>query len=88
MYWTDLAGRLEVALMDGTHRKVLLTSPCPAGLTIDYAANPKRLYWSDIKSHSIESATLYGKDRRVIRRFLGGKNNMLCLKISSLISLF
>jgi len=59
--------------MDGSGRKTLLNSPCPAGLAIDYPSRPRRLYWCDVKSHSIESATLDGKDRRVIRRFVGGE---------------
>ena len=71
MYWTDWSDqRIDYAFMDGSGRKTLVYSPCPAGITIDYPA--RRLYWTDVKSHSIETTTLDGKDRRIIKRFATG----------------
>lgn len=56
--------------MDGTGKKTLVQSPCPMGIAIDYPA--RRLYWTDIKSHTLETVTLDGGDRRVVKRFKGG----------------
>lgn len=70
MYWSDWSDqRIGVAFMDGSGKKTLVQSPCPMGLAIDYPA--RRLYWTDIKSHTLETVTLDGRDRRVVKRFKG-----------------
>ena len=68
MYWTDWgnAPRIEMAAMDGSSRKAIVTSGLvwPNGLTID--AGAKLLYWADAKLDKIEESDLTGGSRRVI----------------------
>lgn len=42
----------------------------PTGLAIDYPA--QRLYFTDMRSLTIESTTLEGKDRQIVKRFPPG----------------
>ena len=71
IFWSDLGlnARIETARMDGTWRRILIENDVlyPTGLAIDYPA--RRLYWADPKTGTIESTSLEGKDRVVIRRF-------------------
>ena len=69
MFWTD-AGTvplIESSWMDGSRRKVIVGErlETPSGLTIDYASG-HRIYWSDSKANSIESARTDGSDRVVV----------------------
>lgn len=74
MFWSDwgLKPRIEMAFMDGNERKILVDKNIlwPAGLAIDYPA--KRLYWTDPKALTIESITLFGKDRQKVHHFKQG----------------
>ena len=68
LYWTD-AGRhsLEVAEMDGSHRKVLLWTSMdqPRGLALSY--DKGLLFWSDWgKQARIEQADMDGRNRRIL----------------------
>jgi len=71
MFWSDLglSARIETARMDGASRRVLVDNDVlyPTGLAVDYPA--RRLYWADAKTGTIESVSLEGKERVVIRRF-------------------
>lgn len=76
MFWTDwgINARIEVANLDGSERKTLIHNGVywPAGIAIDYGA--KRIYWTDPKAATIETVTLEGKDRNVVRTFSHGKH--------------
>lgn len=51
--------------MDGTHRIIVVAKVGRAnGLTIDYVQ--RRLYWTELAQHVIESSDLMGKQRTVI----------------------
>lgn len=75
MFWSDwgINSRIEVARMDGTQRKTFVDTNVrwPTGLAIDYPA--RRLYWTDLKSHTIESIGLDGRERRLVKKFQAGK---------------
>lgn len=71
MFWSDLSlnARIESARMDGLSRRILVDTDIlyPTGLAIDYPA--RRLYWADPKSATIETVSLEGRDRVVVKRF-------------------
>ena len=52
--------------MDGKDRITIADKSLfwPNGLTIDYAGT--RLYWADAKHHVIESADLFGNNRKIV----------------------
>lgn len=68
VFWSDWGkqAKIEVAQMDGTKRKALVTERLiwPNGLAIDRPT--ERLYWNDGKLNTIESSDLNGNDRKVI----------------------
>nr|AHL26192.1 vitellogenin receptor [Pandalus japonicus] len=65
MFWTDLSRlRIEKASMDGSHRRVLVSTGLgiPNGLAIDQPA--KRVYWMDATHSKVEYVDYYGADRK------------------------
>ncbi|XP_021948531.2 low-density lipoprotein receptor-related protein 1 isoform X4 [Folsomia candida] len=69
IFWSDYQS-IEYAYEDGSGRKVIVHSLRPTGLAIDYPA--QRLYFTDMRSLTIESTTLEGKDRQIVKRFPPG----------------
>lgn len=55
--------------MDGTNRSTLVRNRLkwPLGLALDAPA--QRLYWCDSKLRSVDSISLDGRDRRLLRKF-------------------
>lgn len=67
MYWSDWGSQtcISRAAMDGTHRNIIIAKVGRAtGLTIDYIQ--RRLYWTELVHHVIESSDLNGQQRVVI----------------------
>ncbi|KAL7865857.1 hypothetical protein SRHO_G00111040 [Serrasalmus rhombeus] len=74
MYWTDWEedevndsiGRIEKAWMDGSNRKIFVTSNMlwPNGLTLDHGTNT--MYWCDAYYDHIERIYLNGSGRMVV----------------------
>ena len=67
MYWSDWGSEacISRAAMDGTHRNIIIAKVGRAtGLTIDYIQ--RRLYWTELVHHAIESSDLNGQQRAVI----------------------
>ncbi|XP_053482709.1 low-density lipoprotein receptor-related protein 1B [Ictalurus furcatus] len=74
MYWTDWEedevndsiGRIEKAWMDGSHRKIFVTSNMlwPNGLTLDHGSST--MYWCDAYYDHIERIYLNGTGRMVV----------------------
>ena len=69
MFFSDWASdypKIESSFMDGTNRKVIISSAIetPSGLAVD--KTEERLYWCDMSLNRIESANLDGTDRRVL----------------------
>lgn len=68
MYWTDWGEKpyIKRATMNGINIKAIIQSNLgwPNGLSVDMDAS--RIYWADARTDRIESATLDGKDRRVV----------------------
>lgn len=73
MYWTDWEedevndsiGRIEKAWMDGSNRKIFVTSNMlwPNGLTLDHGTST--MYWCDAYYDHIEKIYLNGTGRMV-----------------------
>ena len=70
MFWTDWgnASKIEKCGMNGnqTTRQVVVGKKIfwPNGLTIDYTLN--RIWWTDARLDTIESADLNGNHRRIV----------------------
>jgi hypothetical protein len=67
MFWTDWGkqAHIGVAFMDGSASKHLVDNVAwPNGLSLDWPNG--RIYWVDAQAHTIESATIEGKDRRIV----------------------
>lgn len=68
MLWSEIGQQpqIEQSAMDGSRRHVLITEQLgwPAGLALDMLS--WRIYWTDDKLHCIGSATLLGKDIKLI----------------------
>ncbi|XP_028404464.1 low-density lipoprotein receptor-related protein 8-like [Dendronephthya gigantea] len=66
LYWTDTAGKISRAYMNGKNKEDIVTTSLllPTGLTIDYPNH--KLFWLDSKMRHIESSDLNGKQRRRI----------------------
>lgn len=67
MFWTDWGtnSHIGVAFMDGSEPKVLINNVLlPNGLALDWPN--ARIYWVDAQLQTIESATITGKDRRIV----------------------
>ncbi len=78
LYWTD-AGRssLEVAELDGSHRKVLLWTGMdkPRGLVLSHSTGT--LFFADWgKQPRIETADMDGRNRKVLITDLGWPNSL------------
>ncbi|XP_044727187.1 prolow-density lipoprotein receptor-related protein 1 isoform X2 [Chrysoperla carnea] len=73
MVWTDWGPkpRIEIASLDGTDRHYLVSNDIqyPTSIAIDHPV--QRLYWVDPKERVIESISLRGNDRQVVRYFYG-----------------
>ena len=69
MFWTDagLDPKIEVAWMDGSQRKTLVSDKIdtPMGLTIDYYMD-HTLYWVDSKLNTINTMAQDGSRRRIV----------------------
>lgn len=73
MYWTDWEedevndsiGRIEKAWMDGSHRRVFVTTNMlwPNGLAVDHGSST--MYWCDAYYDHIEKIFLNGTHRTV-----------------------
>lgn len=73
MYWTDWEedevndsiGRIEKAWMDGSNRRIFVTSNMlwPNGLTLDHSTST--MYWCDAYYDHIEKMNLNGTGRMV-----------------------
>lgn len=72
MYWTEVGYQpaIQTALMEGRNRSVLVQNKLnwPIGLALDVPA--RRLYWCDSKLRRVESVTLDGRDRHLVREFV------------------
>ena len=57
---------INVALLDGTNESIFISDRLmyPTSLQIDLTS--QRLFWADMKKHSIESVSLDGSSRRII----------------------
>uniref|UniRef100_A0A674BZM8 LDL receptor related protein 1B n=1 Tax=Salmo trutta TaxID=8032 RepID=A0A674BZM8_SALTR len=85
MYWTDWEedevndsiGRIEKAWMDGSNRRIFVTSNMlwPNGLTLDHGTST--MYWCDAYYDHIEKIHLNGTGRQVSGAGVQGQN---CLK--------
>jgi low density lipoprotein receptor-related protein 5/6 len=68
MYWSDWGEKpkIERANLDGTDRRVLISTDLgwPNGLAVDREGG--RLYWGDAKTDRIETSDLLGGDRKVL----------------------
>ena len=68
MYWTDWGdvAKIERASMDGSDRRVLVSTELvwPNAITLDYQT--KTLYWADAYLDKIESSDTEGLNRAVI----------------------
>lgn len=71
MFWSTMMRSIFTASMDGSQKKRLVFENIEfaSGLAIDYPS--RRLYWCDIRKSTIESVTLDGKDRQIVRKFDG-----------------
>lgn len=74
MYWSDVGKnpKIEQAGMDGTARRVIVSTNLglPTGLAIDHSSN--RLYWTDAKLDRIEEFNLNTRNRKIIVSFNAG----------------
>ncbi|XP_072447619.1 uncharacterized protein [Chiloscyllium punctatum] len=68
LYWSDWGepAKIEKAGMNGNDRGLLVTKDIqwPHGIALDLVKS--RLYWVDLKQHSLSSIDLNGQDRRTI----------------------
>lgn len=71
IFWSTMMRVIFVASMDGSQKKRLVTDNIEfaSGLTIDYPS--RRLYWCDLRKATIETTTLEGTDRQIVRKFQG-----------------
>lgn len=71
LFWTDVGPRprIEVSDLDGSSRVLFIAKNLlyPTGLSID--SPNKRLYWADPKMGCIETVSLNGLDRTVVKTF-------------------
>lgn len=78
MFWSEIGSepQIEQAGMDGSERKVVVSSGLswPVSLTVDTLAD--RIYWTDEKLKCLGSATLEGENIRVC--FEKGNVHFLC----------
>lgn len=71
VFWSTMMRVIFVASMDGSQKRKLVTENIEfaSGLTIDYAS--RRLYWCDLRKSTIETTTIEGHDRQIVRKFEG-----------------
>jgi integrin beta 2 len=71
MFWSTMMRVIYVSSMDGAQKKRLITENIEfaSGLSIDFPS--RRLYWCDLRKSTIESSTLDGNDRQIVRMFDG-----------------
>ncbi|XP_042220954.1 prolow-density lipoprotein receptor-related protein 1-like isoform X2 [Homarus americanus] len=83
MFWSEwgFTPAINVAAMDGHDRKRLLDRNIlePLGLAIDYTT--RRLYWADVKTHTIETVKLDGSDRQPVKHFETGEGTPSSLDV-------
>lgn len=67
--WSTLEDGIISASMDGTNKQALIQRGVewPTGLAVDIPT--QRLFWTDFRLGTIETALLNGKDRHIIKRF-------------------
>ena len=71
MFWSTMMRVIFVSSMDGSQKRRLITDNIEfaSGLAIDYPS--KRLYWCDLRKATIETTTIDGTDRQIVRKFEG-----------------
>lgn len=71
VFWSTMMRVIFVASMDGSQKRKLVTENIEfaSGLTIDFPS--RRLYWCDLRKSTIESTTIDGNDRQIVRKFEG-----------------
>lgn len=71
LFWSTMKRVIYVASMDGAQKKRLITENIEfaSGLTVDYPS--RRLYWCDLRKSTIETTTIDGTDRQIVRKFEG-----------------
>lgn len=69
MFWSTMMRSIYSASMDGSQKKRFVHDNIEfaSGLAIDYPS--RRLYWCDIRKSTIETVTLDGRDRQIVRKF-------------------
>lgn len=71
MYWSELGYQpaIHTALMDRRNHTILVQDKLqwPVGLALDAPA--RRLYWCDSKLRRVESVSMDGRDRKLVREF-------------------
>ena len=74
MFWSDLGetAQIERASMDGSERRVIISSDIsrPVGITIDYSE--QRIYWSDVDLYRIEYCNYDGTNRFLVETEASG----------------
>lgn len=69
MFWSTMLRLIYVASMDGNGKRKLVYENIEyaSSLAVDHPA--KRLYWCDLRKSTIETVTLDGFDRQMVRKF-------------------
>ena len=73
MYWTNLAGSIMKAGMDGSDATLVVSGlQLPKGIVIDYGSS--RLFWVDELANKIQSSNLAGGDIRTVVQLSASAN--------------
>ncbi|VDK44235.1 unnamed protein product [Anisakis simplex] len=71
LFWSvqEPYAAIETSNLDGTERHTIALNAIysPSSLSVDEPNN--RLYWSDVEKGTIETITLTGKDRRIVKKY-------------------
>uniref|UniRef100_A0A9J2P3L7 EGF-like domain-containing protein n=1 Tax=Ascaris lumbricoides TaxID=6252 RepID=A0A9J2P3L7_ASCLU len=78
LFWSvqEPYAAIESSNLDGSERHTLALNGiyAPSSLSVDEPNN--RLYWSDVEKGTVETITLTGKDRRIVKKY-GYQNGIL-----------
>lgn len=73
IFWTELTTpypKIERASLTGEDRQAIISSGLlfPICIDVDVSGPDRRIYWADTIRDTVESASLEGDDRRIIKR--------------------
>lgn len=69
MFWSTMLRAIYVSSMDGSDKKRFVSENIEFASSLTIDSPSRRIYWCDLRKSTIETVTLDGTDRQIVKKF-------------------